>query len=94
MSKTFTIKEDIMSPTGMGIRNDAAGSGVFGARRTKTVNCTLVEYEHEGTDYQCIPGQAVYMPFTGQIVREARPYADGSYSGVVIKSRRRTVMMF
>ncbi len=94
MGKTLNIAEGIMSPTGMGIRNDAGGNGNFGARRKKTVNGKPVEYEHEGTDYQCIPGQAVFMPFTGQVVREARPYTEGPYTGVLIKSRRMSVKIF
>ena len=84
-----------MSPTGMGIRNDAGGQGHFGAKRRRTnANGEEIIYTHKGVDYRCIPGQAIFMPFTGQIVRVARPYANGPYSGAVISCKRMTIKIF
>jgi hypothetical protein len=89
------MMEGIMTPTGFGIRNDTGGAGSFGARRTKKdEKGNTVEYSHEGVDYICIPGQTIRMPFTGKIVREARPYSTGIYSGILIESKKLTVKMF
>lgn len=87
-------QEGLMTPTGLGIRNDAGGSGQYGAPRTRIVDGKSVAYKHAGVDYKCIPGQTIWMPFTGKIVRYARPYADGPYSGVLIEGKRLTVKMF
>ena len=76
------------------IRNDAGGSGFFGARRSKLVGGEFVRYKHKGVDYEVIPGEEIYMPLTGKIVREARPYATGSYSGVLIEARRGSFKIF
>jgi len=82
----------LMNPTGKKIRNDHRGHGHYGARRTKTVNGRTVVYAHDGTDYECEPGQVVTAPFTGVIEREARPYPG--YSGLVLVGRRAKAMMF
>jgi murein DD-endopeptidase MepM/ murein hydrolase activator NlpD len=76
----------MISPTGEGIRSDRAGDGHYGARRgAKT---------HKGVDYICIPEQPIKAPISGRIVREARPYATGDYSGVVIQNKHYAIKMF
>jgi hypothetical protein len=87
--------ERINTLTGFGIRNDKGGAGTFGARRTKSNGKGgVIEYTHEGVDYKCLPGQTIFMPFTGKIEREARPYAEGPYSGLVITSKRLSIKIF
>ncbi len=44
----------ITSPTGLGIRNDPAGSGHYGAPRGRR--------KHNGLDFLCVPGQTVVCP--------------------------------
>jgi len=77
----------IISPTAKGIRKiDAFGSGQYGALRGDRL--------HQGTDYECEPGQLVFSPIDGTIVREARPYPDGDYSGVLIQGKQVAVKLF
>ncbi len=77
----------MISPTGKGVRGtDNWGSGAFGASRG--------ERTHKGADYICEPGQSVVAPCTGFIVREARPYADRPYSGVLIADGVMTIKLF
>ncbi len=54
----------------MRIRNDRMGSGYYQASRGNR--------KHAGVDYITSPGEEVYMPFDGKLVREARPY-PGDY---------------
>ena len=78
----------MISPTGKGVRGiDRWGSGEFGAPRGS--NRT-----HDGTDFIATPGQAIFMPISGLIVREARPYSDSDYSGVLIRNDHIDIMMF
>ena len=68
------------------IREDAYGSGKFGARRRKTDGTV---YTHEGTDIIVDPGQELYMPYSGVFARIAYPYADNkAYSGALFVSER------
>ena len=76
----------MISPTGKGIRNDSKGAGHYGAPRGNR--------KHRGTDYLCEPGQFVLSPIFGKIERIAYPYADKSYSGIVIRGKHLTVKMF
>jgi len=78
----------IESPTGLGIRNDSEGFGHYGAPRGGR--------RHEGTDFECIPGQVVKCPIDdATVVRSARPYRDDAfYSGVVVENARIRVKMF
>jgi hypothetical protein len=76
----------IISPTGKGVRMDAAGFGNYGARRGKRL--------HNGMDFECKPGQDIDMPIFGELVREAKPYKNEPYSGVVIKSKYMTLKIF
>lgn len=76
-----------VNPTGMGMRNDAGGQGHFGARRgTRT---------HNGVDYACVPGQSIYAPHDGKIVRESLPYAsDSRWRGVMLVHKRITTKLW
>lgn len=76
----------MISPTGKGIRNDAKGLGHYGAPRGKK--------KHKGVDYLCATGQPVLSPISGKIERIAYPYADKSYSGIVIRGRHISIKMF
>lgn len=49
-------------------RNDAAGSGHFGARRGNRV--------HNGIDLACAPGSLIESPVAGQITKVGYPYGD------------------
>lgn len=74
------------NPTGLSIRSDTAGHGYYKAKRGKRT--------HKGTDYLCVPGQAIYSPIAGKIIRKAYPYSDKSYEGVVIDGKFFTIKMF
>lgn len=76
-----------MTPTLKGIRLDEAGSGLFNARRSRVTDGKSIKYKHNGVDYCCEPGQEVYAPWTGEVIREARPYATTDYSGLLIESK-------
>lgn len=66
------------------IRNDSGGSGHYGARRTRGT----YKYKHRGIDYCCKPGEEILSPATGLIVREAKPYNHGEYTGFVLDTKR------
>lgn len=77
----------MISPTGKGIRlTDSHGMGRYGASRGNR--------QHAGADYICTPGQTIVAPITGTVEREARPYAEGEYSGVLINGRHMQVKLF
>jgi len=76
----------MISPTGKGIRSDAAGDGHYGAPRGNR--------KHNGTDYLCDPGQHIVAPIAGIFTRIAYPYPDKTYSGLVIEGKHLTVKMF
>lgn len=68
----------ILSPTGeWNLRADNHGSGIFGAPRGDRM--------HNGIDLRCYPGQRIYAPVTGRILRKAYPYPDLSYNGFIIR---------
>jgi hypothetical protein len=78
----------MISPTGKGIRGaDAQGSGEYGAPRGGGK-------KHNGVDFVCKPGQGIVSPITGHVVREAKPYTDGPFSGLVIENDKIRIMMF
>lgn len=78
----------IKSPTGRGIRDsDSWGSGHWGASRGGGK-------KHEGLDFICIPGQQTWMPINGIASRLAAPYANESYSGLLIESENIILIMF
>jgi murein DD-endopeptidase MepM/ murein hydrolase activator NlpD len=77
----------MINPTGREIRFDSKGSGAFGASRGSRM--------HKGTDYLCSPGQDVYSPISGHVMRVAYPYADDpNYSGILIQSENIGIKMF
>ena len=78
----------IISPTGLGIRNDPMGLGIYGAPRGHRI--------HQGLDFVCKPGQDVLCPIvSGKLMREAKPYADDEkYSGCLIWGRQIIIKMF
>jgi hypothetical protein len=68
----------IISPTGMPVRGaDRWGSGAFGAPRNGR--------DHKGADFVCRPGQDVVAPCYCRVEREARPYPDERYSGILLE---------
>lgn len=76
-----------VNPTGMGIRNDSEGLGHHGAPRGSR--------KHIGTDFQCIPGQSIYMPVDGILVRESLPYYDDlKWRGVFVINPRIEIKMW
>lgn len=78
----------ILSPTGKGIRQvDKWGSGIFGAPRGNSK-------KHNGADFICEPGQAIFAPVPGVIVREALPYAGSLYSGLLMNNKQIELMLF
>lgn len=77
----------MVSPTGHSVRGlDKHGSGSYGAGRGNKL--------HKGADYICIPGQDIVSPIKGVVVREARPYADSDYSGLVILGMEIKIKLF
>lgn len=77
----------IMNPTGHSIRGqDSWGSGAFRAPRGN--------HSHRGIDFVCEPGQDIFCPIDGTVVREARPYSKGEFSGVLIRNHNLDVKMF
>ena len=55
----------MISPTGLGIRNDSEGSGAYGSKRGRRI--------HKGTDYLAEPNQDIVAPFNMFIKRYAAP---------------------
>lgn len=59
-------------------RTDKHGSGQFGAKRGARL--------HQGLDIEARPGEEVYSPIEGDVLREALPYQDDpSFRGLVIR---------
>ena len=80
--------------TGKGIRNDKGGAGYYGASRTKISGGQVIRYKHKGTDYECEPGQDIYAPCTGKIIRVARPYIGTNYSGILLDAKKARMKIF
>jgi hypothetical protein len=77
----------ITSPTGLGIRNDPAGSGHYGAPRGRR--------RHNGIDFLCVPGQTVKCPIeAGKVIRVAYPYETQTYAGLFIQNKHLAIKMF
>ena len=79
----------ILNPTGGAIRNDAGGSGYFGAPRGSET--------HGGVDFSLPegPGQPVLAPVGGRIVRVAYPYSGNTQvMGAEIRNGDLTLQMF
>lgn len=84
----------MMNPTGKGIRNDAGGSGYYGAPRRKIkADGTAEIYRHKGTDLECEPGQDVISPLTGIVKRKAIAYSGSKFTGLVIEAKKMTIKM-
>ena len=75
----------MINSTGGSIRNDRGGSGHFGAPRKKEIDGRIVRYRHRGTDYVCIPGQEIWMPFTAVIIRFKNPYEG--FHGILFRGK-------
>jgi hypothetical protein len=59
---------------------DAYGSGQYGASRDAGVRT------HNGIDIIVAPGEKIFSPIKGDIVRQAMPYRDDpNYKGIVLK---------
>lgn len=87
-----------ISPTGKGVRVDDAGDGHFGAPRSKTKTVNGVKknfpYKHRGTDFTGTPGQTVWAPIDGYVVRNWYPYAsDLTWRGCVIEGEVFTIIV-
>lgn len=68
---------DVVKP--LRIRNDAGGSGVFGASRA--------DHTHEGLDFSTTKGQLVLAPFAGTVVRKAYPIPGNTiWQGLLLRS--------
>lgn len=68
------------------IRYDAAGSGEWGALRTRKTGET---YKHNGLDIAGRPGDTIVAPWGMYVKRISRPYSDDlSYSGIAWESDR------
>jgi murein DD-endopeptidase MepM/ murein hydrolase activator NlpD len=67
---------------------DSQGFGYFGASRSGGAR------KHEGIDFVCTPGEAVYSPVTGTLQRYSDPYGDGRFGGVFIVGDQLSVKMF
>lgn len=61
------------------VRFDSAGSGYFGASRGGGTR------KHSGLDFRCKPGETVFSPISGRVVRLTNAYPDDSrFKGIVI----------
>lgn len=59
---------------------DKYGSGQYGSSRDAGVR------SHKGIDIIVAPGEKIYSPIKGNIIREAMPYEkDSTYKGIVVK---------
>lgn len=59
---------------------DAYGSGQYGASRDAGIRT------HNGIDIIVVPGEKIFSPIKGNIIRQAMPYKnDPNYKGIVLK---------
>jgi hypothetical protein len=68
------------------IRSDALGDGHYLAPRGNRL--------HQGVDYVVTPGEHILLPWSGYLVREAKPYSDSSLTGCVIQSKDMILKVF
>lgn len=69
------------------IRVDSKGDGHFNASRG--------DRAHNGLDLVVTPGETIYSPIAGKVVRYAAPYEnDSRYSGVVVQNEQYLVKLF
>lgn len=64
---------------------DLQGCGNFGAKRT--------DHVHEGTDFVTKPGDTIFTPIAGKVIRLAKPYA-GTMNGIVIANDTEEIKIF
>ena len=70
----------VISPTGYGIRiADKWGYGHYLAPRGDRL--------HLAEDFYCIPGQDIYSPIAGEILREITAYPRSHLKGLVIQNQ-------
>lgn len=86
MNEEIKWVHPVISPTGLGMRSDAAGLGHHGAPRGGRL--------HNGMDFLCVPGQVVISPIEGNCMRYSYPYKDLSYNGVRIEGSQLTVVLW
>lgn len=68
---------------------DGQGYGYYGASRSGGTRT------HNGIDFVCRPGEAVYSPITGTVERYANPYAtDVRFGGILISGDGISVKLF
>lgn len=76
----------MISPTGLGIRDDSEGDGRWGSERNGRI--------HKGSDYKCVKGQEIVAPIDMKIVRRAMPKTGYDLSGIAWKSANMEGKMF
>lgn len=78
-SSMIQIAHEIVNNQKSRVR-DAYGSGQYGASRDAGVRT------HNGIDIIVAPGEKIFSPIKGNIVRQAMPYRDDpNYKGIVLK---------
>ncbi|MBK7056199.1 MAG: peptidoglycan DD-metalloendopeptidase family protein [Leptospiraceae bacterium] len=50
--------------------------------------------KHNGIDFICEPGQVIVSPVDGIVIRQAFPYTDKNYSGVLLGNDSLSLKMF
>ena len=75
----------MLNPTEEGVRMDPMGDGHFGMSRGAK--------KHNGVDFIATPGQAVFSPIDGKVVRKILAYENDSYYGIEIEGKRATVSL-
>lgn len=78
LSKKTEIASEIVANQRSRVR-DKYGSGQYGSSRDKGTRI------HNGIDIIAIPGEKIFAPFDGEIIREAVPYSRDIYRGIVFK---------
>lgn len=77
----------MINPTGGKIRCDTEGQGYYGAPRGNR--------KHKGVDFECVPGQPVFSPIDGKVIRQAYPYSsDRKYNGLLIENPSISIKIF
>ncbi|MBK9497796.1 MAG: hypothetical protein IPO06_00180 [Leptospiraceae bacterium] len=77
----------LISPTGKSVRlMDSFGSGLFNAPRGND--------KHNGIDFVCEPGQVIVSPVDGFVIRQAFPYSDKDFTGVLLGNDSLSLKMF
>ena len=81
------IGKMITNPTGLGIRNDSKGSGLYRAKRGHRL--------HAGLDFLCVPGQDVVAPISGIVTRKVTVYrGESEWVGLEIVGKKGKIKLF